>query len=48
MINYGDGIAKTNKALKAMNKKGKYLMGGREMPVVKAKTTKSSPKKKSK
>ena len=36
MINYGGGIAKTNKSIKDMNKKGKSLMGSRNMPVVKA------------
>jgi len=36
MINYGKGIAKTNKSLKEMNKKGRALMGSREMPVEKA------------
>jgi len=49
MINYGAGISKTNKALKEMNKKGKSLMGAREMPVVKATPpTSSTPKKKKK
>jgi hypothetical protein len=42
MINYGAGIGKTNKSLKEMNKKGKFLMGTREMPVAKAASTKSS------
>jgi len=46
MINYGGGIAKTNKSIKEMNKKGKYLMGAREMPAVKA--GKQTAKKKGK
>lgn len=36
MLNYGKGIEKTNKSLKEMNKKGRFLMGSREMPVAKA------------
>lgn len=49
MLNYGGGIAKTNKSLKDMNKKGRSLMGAREMPAVKAANPQSSiPKKKKK
>lgn len=46
MINYSRGVDKTNKSISDMNKKGKYVMGVREMPVKAA--TKPSPAKKKK
>lgn len=47
MINYSEGINKTNKSIKGMNQKGKFLMGVREMPV-KADKKSPTPKKKKK
>ncbi len=47
MINYSDGVDKTNKSINSMNKKGKYTMGVREMPV-KADKKSAIPKKKGK
>lgn len=47
MINYSRGEGKTNKSIKDMNKKGKFLMGVREMPVKpspKSATSKSKKK----
>lgn len=46
MINYSGGINKTNKSIKEMNQKGKFLMGVREMPVKATKESATSKKKK--